>query len=216
MATITVWSDLGCPWAHVAVARLHRTRSALGLDDAVRFDHHAFPLELFNEAPASKDHFDAEVPVLGGIEPDAGWQLWKAPAWHWPATTLPAMEAVQAAKEQSVEASEQLDRALRKALFAESRCISLRPVILDVARRCPAVDPATLAKAIDAGAARRVLMDDFERAALDDVKGSPHVFLPDGTGFHNPGIEFEWRDAILHLISDEPGVYEELLLRATG
>jgi predicted DsbA family dithiol-disulfide isomerase len=216
MHTITVWSDVGCPWAHVAVSRLHRTRHALGLDDVVRFDHRAFPLELFNEAPESKDSFDAEVPVLGGIEPDAGWQPWQAPVWHWPATTVPAMEAVQAAKEQSLEAGEQLDRALRTALFAESRCISLRPVIVEVARRCPAVDPAALATVLDSGTARRVVMDDFERASADDVKGSPHVFLPDGTGMHNPGIDFEWHDSVLRITGDEPGVYEELLLRATS
>ena len=215
MPTITVWSDIGCPWAHVAVARLHRTRHALGLDDEVRFDHHAFPLELFNEEPQSKEHFDAETPVLGGVEPDAGWQLWQAPLWHWPASTLPALEAVQAAKEQGPEAGEQLDRALRKALFAESRCISLRPVILDVAGRCPAVDPAILADALDSGTARRTVMDDFERASAADVKGSPHVFLPDGSGMHNPGLAFEWQGAVLRITEDEPGVYEELLVGAT-
>ncbi len=27
-----VWSDITCPWAHAAVARLHRYRAKLGLD----------------------------------------------------------------------------------------------------------------------------------------------------------------------------------------
>ena len=49
--TIAVWSDLGCPWSHAVVWRLHDARRRLGLEAASRFDHHAFPLELFNNEP---------------------------------------------------------------------------------------------------------------------------------------------------------------------
>jgi hypothetical protein len=38
---------------------------------------------------------------------------------------LLTLEAAQAAKEQSLRASEELDRALRRALFADSRCITI-------------------------------------------------------------------------------------------
>jgi len=27
---------------------------------------------------------------------------------------------------------------------------------------------------------------------VDAVQGSPHLFLPDGTDVHNPGIEVRW------------------------
>ena len=66
-------------------------------------------------------------------------------------TLLPPMEAVLAAKEQSLAASEELDRGLRRAFFAESRCISLRHVILEVASDCDSLDVATLADALDSG-----------------------------------------------------------------
>ena len=33
MQTITIWSDLTCPWAYVAALRLHRTRDAVDADD---------------------------------------------------------------------------------------------------------------------------------------------------------------------------------------
>jgi len=46
--TLAIWSDLGCPWSHAVVWRLHDARRRLGLEGRVRFDHHAFPLELFN------------------------------------------------------------------------------------------------------------------------------------------------------------------------
>ena len=35
-------------------------------------------------------------------------------------------------------------------------------------------------------------MEDRTQSEGDPVKGSPHVFLPDGSDVHNPGIDFEW------------------------
>ncbi len=74
------------------------------------------------------------------LAPRAGWQPWAAPDHAWPVTMLPPMEAVQAAKLQSLAAAEELDRGLRRAFWGESRCISLRHVILEVATECDSVD----------------------------------------------------------------------------
>lgn len=130
-------------------------------------------------------------------------------------TTLLALEAVQAAKEQSLDAIEALDLALRAAFFAHSRCISLRNVILDAAGESAAVDVDALADAIDHWRARRWVMEDFEEAGDGAVQGSPHLFLPDGTDSHNPGIELHWEGekgrGFLVVDSDEPDVYAELL-----
>ena len=104
--TIVIYSDLVCSFAHLAVHRLHRTRAELGLEGAVAFDHRAFPLELFNEQVNPRPGVDSEIAVLGGLAPDAGWAMWHAPDWAYPSTVLPALEAVQAAKEQSWSASE--------------------------------------------------------------------------------------------------------------
>ena len=60
--TLAVWSDLGCPWSHAVVWRLHDARRRLGLEDRLRFDHHAFPLELFNSEPTPRWHIDVEAP----------------------------------------------------------------------------------------------------------------------------------------------------------
>lgn len=216
--TIIVWSDPGCPWAHVAVARLHRFRAELGLEDEVQFDHRVFALELLNERPTPKRILDAEVPVAGGLEPGAGWAMWQAPEWSYPVTTLLPMEAVQAAKAQSFQASEQLDRALRVAFYAESRCISLLPVILDVAERCPAVDAGSLAKALHEGVARGSVMDQAAEAATDAIEGSPHLVLPDGTDVHNPGIRLHWEGekgrGFPVVDADDPSVYEDILRRS--
>jgi predicted DsbA family dithiol-disulfide isomerase len=57
--TVTIWSDIGCPWASLAVWRLHARRAALGLTDSVRFEHRCFPLELFNSRPSPRGILDA-------------------------------------------------------------------------------------------------------------------------------------------------------------
>lgn len=215
--TIAVYSDIGCPWSHLAVFRLHTTRRRLGLEDAVILDHRAFPLEVFNERATPWRTLSAEVPVVGGLDPDAGWQVWQGEPFTWPVTTLPALEAVQAAKEQALEASERLDRALRVAFFGESRCIALRHVILEVAAGA-GLDVPALAEALDDGRARRSVMEQQRAAEATQVKGSPHLFLADGTDAHNPGIDMEWAgehgQGFPVVSKDDPSVYEELLWRA--
>lgn len=189
--TLVVYSDIGCPWAHATVHRLHERRAALGLDDAVRLDHRAFPLELVNSRPTPRRSLDAEIPVAGGLAPDAGWSIWRRDPSAYPVTTLPALEAVQAAKEQGLRASEALDRALRRAFFADSRCIALRHEILSVAEDCAEVDADTVAKALDDGRARHLVMAQWH-AAAGVVQGSPHVLAPDGSGAHHPGVTMHW------------------------
>jgi predicted DsbA family dithiol-disulfide isomerase len=201
--TISVWSDLYCPWSHVALWRLWEARRRLGLTDRVRFDHRVFPLELFNSEPTPYRTIAAEVPVCASLAPRAGWQVWQAPLSEWPVTTLPAMEAVQAAKDQSLEASEEL-----------------RHVVLEVANETGAVDVAALARALDEGRARRRIADDWAEARREGVRGSPHLYFPDGSDAHNPGVTFHWEGP--HGIgfpvvdADDPGVFDALVRRAAG
>ncbi len=220
--TIAVWSDLGCPWSHAVVWRLHDARRRLGLEGRVAFDHHAFPLELFNSEPTPFSLREVEWPIAARLAPHAGWQGWDAPAHAWPVTLLPPMEAVLAAKGQSLRASEELDRGLRRALWGESRCISLRHVILEVANESDSVDVAALAAAIDDGRARRALLDDWATATGDEVRGSAHLFAPDGTNAQNPGIVIGWTSGDGESVgapvieADDPRAIESLLRSAAG
>lgn len=189
--TIQVWSDLLCPFAHVAIHRLTEVRAQLGLRDAVRLDHHVFPLELFN-GPHPRQGTDSEAVGLGQIEPTAGFRLWTAADWLYPSTVLLAAEAVLAAKEQGLGASEDLDRALRRGFWTESRSIAHRAVILELAGTTGTVDVAALAEALDSGRHRATLMADYAVAQTDAVNGSPHLFFADGTDQHNPGVAVHW------------------------
>jgi predicted DsbA family dithiol-disulfide isomerase len=217
--TIVVYSDVGCPWAHLCVFRLLSTRSRLGLDEAVVLDHRTFALEIVNRRPTPRRIVTAEIPVVGGLDPAAGWQVWQGDFATWPVTTLPALEAVQAAKEQGLVASERLDRALRRAFFGQSRCISMRHVLLEVADEAD-LDVPALRAALDDGRARRQVIEQHRSATDGPVDGSPHVFLPDGTDLHNPGIEMEWSGehgvGFPVVAKDDPSVYEELVQRAAG
>jgi len=219
--TIVVWADIACPWATLALHRLHTVRERLELVDRVRLDIRAFPLELHNQRATPKLTLDAEVPVVGERAPDFGFQVWTAPAEQWPVSTLLALEAVQAAKTQSLEASEELDLALRRAMFAESRCISLRHVIMEAADDCNTVDLDKLAESLDHGTARSTVMEQFDRTNGDGVDGSPHLFLPDGSDYANPGIELHWEGKAGEggfpvVDADDPEIYERILEAAAG
>lgn len=214
--TIQVWSDLSCPWSHAVVWRLWDARRRLGLEGRVTFDHHAFPLELFNNEPTPRAQHDAEWPVAATLAPRAGWQAWSAAPETYPVTTLPPMEAVQAAKLQSLAAAEELDRGLRRAFWGESRCISLRHVILEVAATCDTLDLDRLVADFDAGLGRLPLFDDWAIARTDAVRGSVHLFAPDGSNDQNPGISIEWDGSAYAVTQDDPGAIEDLLRRAAG
>jgi predicted DsbA family dithiol-disulfide isomerase len=214
--TIAVWSDLGCPWSHVVVWRLHDARRRLGLEGRVHFEHHVFPLELFNNEPTPRPIREAEWPTAATLAPRAGWQAWAAPDHAWPVTMLPPMEAVQAAAMQSPAAAEELDRGLRRAFWGESRCISLRHVILEVANESDVVDVAALAEALDDGRARRRILDDWAIARTDEVRGSAHLFAPDGSNEQNPGIGIGWDGDAPSIEHDDPGAIDEFVRRAAG
>src|SRR5438270_12103728 len=138
--TLVVFGDIACPWSHLCVHGLRRARQRLGLDGSsdpdrrVDLDLRSFPLELFNDRPTPKRTLDAEISVVGALDPSAGWRMWQRPEYEYTVKTLPALEAVQAAKTQGLRASEDRGCALRHAFFAESRTIYLVAVILDVAK----------------------------------------------------------------------------------
>ncbi|GDY32755.1 DsbA family oxidoreductase [Gandjariella thermophila] len=191
--TVTVWSDIGCPWATLALHTLRARAAERGRRLLV--DHRAFPLELFNNAPTPKLILDAEIVTIAGARPEVGWRLWSAPESTYPVTTLPAMEAVQAAKDPDIgglPGSDELDAALRAAFYAEGRCISIHPVILEIAEGCAHVDHAALARALAAGRGRAEVYRQWETAKGPAVQGSPHLFTAHGYAAHNPGATYHW------------------------
>jgi predicted DsbA family dithiol-disulfide isomerase len=215
--TVVLFSDVVCGWATVALHRFRRARERLDPGAQIRIDHRPFLLEVVNSAPVSRSLVDAETAVLGALEPDVGWTPWQGPADAWPVSSLPANEAVQAAKLQGLAASEELDWALRMAFFRDSVCITLHHEIERIARDCASVDADRLLDDLERGVAKVQMWNDH-RAHEDDVDGSPHFFLADGGDFHNPGVEFHWNGepgrGYPVLDDDRSDAMEQLLERA--
>lgn len=191
--TVTVWSDIGCPWGTLALATLRSRAAQRGMPLAI--DHRAFPLELFNRQPTPKYIVDAEVVAIAGHRPELGWRPWSGPECTYPVTTLPALEAVQACKAPAVgglRGSDELDAALRVAFYAQSRCISVHSVILEVADQCDHVDGGALAAALAGGVGRAAIYEQWRTAQRPAISGSPHLFTATGWSAHNPGVTYHW------------------------
>jgi predicted DsbA family dithiol-disulfide isomerase len=221
--TLVVWGDIACPWASLAVHRLLTARSRLGLGDRVHIDHRAFALELVNGRSTPKRTVEAEVAAIGAYEPELAWQAWQRREDEYPSTVLLALAAVQASKCDSVgglPASEQLDDALRHAFYVESRPISLWSVVIEVATGCELVDVEALVAEMRAGRGLAAVLDQVADQEKVGVKGSPHVFLPDGSDVHNPGLTITWTKdkgrGFPRIQSDDTTVYDDLLRRATA
>src|SRR6185312_3654295 len=106
---------------------------------------------------------------------------------------VPAMAAVQAAKSDDVGglvASTELDARLRDAFYRDGRCISIHAEILDIAASCPAVDADALDAALRTGAGIADVFAQWRVADGPAVQGSPHLFVTDDGGIHNPGVDY--------------------------
>ncbi|WP_019347460.1 MULTISPECIES: DsbA family oxidoreductase [Mycolicibacterium] len=217
--TVVVFTDVVCGWSTVALHRFYAAREKAGLTDAVRVDHQLFLLEDVNEFPIPKRYLDSEIPVVGALAPEFGWKPWQGDASTWPITSLLTNEAVHAAKRHSLPAAERLDMALRHAFFTDSRPVSLLHEIIGVAQRCSGVDAGALRRDLEQGTARAEMMRGY-RDHRDEVQGSPHFFLPDGSDVHNPGIELHWvgePGAGFPVVdADDPAAMDELVKRAAG
>lgn len=196
---LQVWSDLLCPFTHVALHQLRTARAALDPLDparAVELEHHVFPLELF-DGPHPRRGTDTEAVGLGQVAPDAGFRVWTAPDDQYPHTVLLAAEAVLAAGRQSRAAATALDAALRTAFWTHSQSIAHRAVILRIAEEVAdtgaALDVAALAADLDSGRCRADLFHDYAIARSDAIPVSPTFVLPDGTVRANPGITVHWQ-----------------------
>lgn len=222
--TITVYSDIGCPWASLALFHLRAQRAQVGQSGGTGpvIEHRAFPLELFNRRGTPKTILDAEIAVITSTEPALGWGPWRRPDSEYPVTMLPAMEAVQAARDPEIggaAGADELDGALRRAFYVDSRNISLITEINEIAEECQSVDADRLQWTLRRGVSRAALHDQFDIASGEVVQGSPQLFLHDGRRTHNPGVRFSWTAPygqgfpVIH--EYRPGVWRDIVTAAT-
>jgi predicted DsbA family dithiol-disulfide isomerase len=183
---IAMYADLSCPYAYVSAYRLRKLREEYR--GTIVIEHKSLPLEYVNREPTPKPLLERELPLLIREEPDIPYQPWQRPESEWPVTMWPAFEAVKCAERQSLVLADDLDWALRVAFFAESRCISLRHVILELVQRV-GLDSKRFADDFDRGVTKyQVLQEAQEGWERLHVEGSPTFVLPSGKHISNVGL----------------------------
>jgi len=208
--TVTVWSDIHCPWAAVAVARLRAARDRHDLD--VVFDQRAWPLEWINQEGPPERILRAEVAVLSGVEPDL-FSYFRGK--NWPSTFLPAFELVAAARRMfGLRAAEDVDWALRRRFFRESADVSQRHELHRAALDA-GVDADALLQVWEQEPVRADVVADYQTSKGLPIQGSPQIFWPDGSTTHNPGLrDHAWVRGFPVVGQEDSGEAERLLLAA--
>ena len=183
------------------------------------FDQRPWPLELVNERGTPRKIVGAEADVLSNHEPD----LFSAyDNDSWPSTFLPAFELVAAARRvHGVRVAEDVDYGLRLAFFRHSVDVSvesgLRRALELAAENSTDLNTAEVLDAWRRQPVRADVFDDYERSKGKDIEGSPHVFWPDGSSTHNPGLaDHEMVRGIPRIAVDDRDEPRRLLLKTTA
>ncbi len=207
LPTIEVFSDLLCPWGYLATFRLRQLEPEW--QGRVRFAWRCLPLEVANNRGTPKNVVDQELPYLLQIEPDIPARPWRRADWEYPVTLLPAFEALKCAEAQGDEAALAFNWSVRRAFFADSRCVSLRHVLIDVAREA-GLDLAQFVRDFDSGDYKyRVIAESDEGWNVLKIKGSPTLVLPSGEQRPYPATpELLW-DAHEHVVGVRSNDYPE-------
>jgi predicted DsbA family dithiol-disulfide isomerase len=206
--SLAVHSDIRCPWAHVAVHRLLDAAERRGIGGELHIDHRWFPIgDGLGDDPEA---LAAELATVSELEPGAGWS---EPAGRsFPGSGRLAAEWVQAAKAVSPSASVGLDRALRRALFADGLPVDDGPTVDRIAADLLGADVVRVRAELESGRPGTELDRHAEVAAGGDVAASPTIVLADGRSWTNPGIEVEHADDGGPVVrSDDPSVHDEIV-----
>ncbi len=162
VAELWEWAEYYCPWWHVMASRMHRVQSEYA--GRVLAYTRFFPLELFNGEAPPRDVLEQEWWLAAIQEPSAPFIPYTA---DWPTSTLPAFEAVWAARQQGMNAAMNLDLAIRREFFGESRNIGDSDVLLELARTTD-VDFARFERDFASSAARAAVVDEA-RIGRDNI-----------------------------------------------
>lgn len=185
-AQLEMYADLYCPYAYLAAYRLRRLREEYA--GRVEVAHRSLALEYVNREPTPKRVLDVELPVLMLEEPGIPYRPWAAPDSEWPVTMWPAFEAVKCAERQGLALADELDWRIRVAFFAESRCVSMRHVLIALAGEA-GLDVDRFTADLDSGVAKQEVVAEARQGwEVLQVDGSPTLVLPGGEQVSNPGL----------------------------
>ena len=189
---IDVYADVSCPFAHYSLRRFVELRDAAGVDD-VALRIRAWPLEIVNGEPLTSDKVDEEIADLrrqvagdlfGGFEPAA-----------FPDSTIVALGTATLAYDHGIQIGEDVNIALRDALFEQGRPIGDPDVLAEIAARFDVDVPAP-------HEARAAVDRDHAEGQRRGVVGSPY-FLVDDSPFFCPTLDIERQGEHLRIDVDD-------------
>jgi predicted DsbA family dithiol-disulfide isomerase len=181
VAELWEWAEYYCPWCYVAAVRLHALQKEY--EGRVLAITRFFPIELVNGEEPPRDILEQEWWLAAIQEPAAPFIPYTA---DWPTTTLPAFDAVWAARQQGWAVAMDLDLRVRRAFFGESRNIGRRDVLLEIARDTE-LDFARFERDFASPAARAAVTEESTLAREQyHVRGTPTLMLSDGTRVRPP------------------------------
>lgn len=204
MKQIQMFADLICPFAYVVHATWRELRPEYA--DTIELAHRSLSLEYVNNEPSPKRLIDVEVAVLLLGDDETPYVPWRSAESEWPVTTLPALEIVACAGRQSAALADDLAWAIRLAVFRDSRCISMRHELFDIASTT-GIDLETLRSDFDAGVCRKQVIDDAHYGWHEaNIPGSPTWVLPSGERVTDFGLaDFSIDDTLRPLLTT-PGL----------
>ena len=215
-STVTIWSEIHCPWATTVVHRLRAARDRDDLD--VVFDQRPWPLELVNSRGTPRAVLTQETAVLSTEEPDV-FSAYRDESW--PSSFLGCFELVAAARRVGgLRAAEDADYALRIAFFRYSVDVSILAGLekaLKIARKSSSdLDADAILHVWATEPVRADVLGDFERSKALPIEGSPQLFWSDGSTSHNPGFaDIQWRGGIPRIGKSDPDEPARLLRERT-
>jgi predicted DsbA family dithiol-disulfide isomerase len=210
MLELEFWSELYCPWSHVAAIRLRRAISKL--NTPVRVHWRCWPLELVNRQGTPRTTVETERSVLAQLEPEA-FAPWSRS--DYPDTLLPAMSALKSAALQGPQAEDSYNSVLRHGFFRDNRNLALVHELFDLARSAD-IDLDRLESDYWAGRGLAAVWADWQESHNRAIQGSPHIFVV-GTDLnvHNPGIKsHDSAHSIPVIDEDDRGFLERWLRQA--
>jgi 2-hydroxychromene-2-carboxylate isomerase len=164
-ASIEIYADIWCPFAHVGLRAARRVRERRGRSD-VAFLVRPWPLELVNATPLDPHVTARHVRELREqVAPDLFADFDED---AFPTSTLPALALALAAYEKDLATGEAVSWALRDALFESGQDISDAHVLDTIARTFAVPEKASRETA--------GVELEWHRGVARGVKGSPHFF----------------------------------------
>jgi predicted DsbA family dithiol-disulfide isomerase len=110
---------------------------------------------------------------------DVEYRMWSRS--HFPAWSLPALDAAKCVERQGEELFEIAHLALYRAFFTDGVNIGRSEEVIEVVGAVPGVDAGRFLADYEAGLGRQAVLDDYETAvSRDGIRAIPTVLTPSG------------------------------------